>query len=186
MIKLQKLGHFITRLSKRERGVFYGAVFVVLLLLLDRSIIYPVYSKIKSLNTQIKDAKIVIAKDMRILAQKERIEAEAKKYASFSSKEEAEEEAMTTFLKEIEALANKSSLYVVDMKPQGVKEEKDKSIRYMISLSCEGQMEQIMNFMYSIENSNSLLTVERYQVSPKTRESSIAQSSMTISKTAIR
>ena len=114
-----------------------------------------------------------------------RIEAEAKKYASFASKVEAEEEAMTAFLKEIEELANKSSLYVVDMKPQGVKEDKNKSIKYMITLSCEGQMEQVMNFMYNVENSSSLLTVERYQLGPKTRESSIAQSSMSISKIAV-
>ena len=185
MIKLQNIGKFLTKLSKRERAVFYSAVFVVLLLLLDRSIIYPVYSKIKSLNTQIKDKEIGIVKDMRILAQKERIEAEAKKYASYASQTEAEEEAMTAFLKEIEELANKSSLYVVDMKPQGVKEEKNKSIKYMITLSCEGQMEQVMNFMYNVENSNSLLTVERYQMGPKTRESSIAQSSMSISKIAV-
>nr|MBP7217054.1 hypothetical protein [Candidatus Omnitrophota bacterium] len=96
------------------------------------------------------------------------------------------EEVLTVFLKEIEELANRSSLYVVDMKPQGVKEEKDGTRRYFITLNCEGQMEQIMDFMYNVENSKSLFTIEKYQVGPKSRESSIAQSSLTISKIAIR
>lgn len=185
MIKLQFLVKFISKLSKKEKALLYAAVFVGLVVLLDRAIIYPVYAKIRSLHTQIKEKEFTIVKEMRILAMKDKIAGEAKKYSSYAGVALSEEEEITTLLKEIESLANKSSLYVVDMKPAGAKEEKDKSKKFLVSLSCEGQMEQIMDFMYNVENSKSLLSIERYQISPKSRESSVATSSMTISKISL-
>jgi len=185
MIKLQALGTFITKLSKREKTVFYVAVSVVLILFLDRIIIYPIYTKIKSLNGAVQDKKVRIEREMRILAQKDRISQESSTYAAYLTAAVSQEEAMTAFLKEIETLANKSALSIIDMKPAGVKEEKDKSKKFSVSLTCEGEMEQILEFMYNVENSQSLLSVERYQVSPKSRESSVASSSMTISKIVI-
>jgi Tfp pilus assembly protein PilO len=71
------------------------------------------------------------------------------------------------------------------MKPSGLKEEKDNTKKYLVSLSCEGQMEQIMDFMYNVENSRKFLTIEKYQISPKTKESSVINCTMTISKIVI-
>lgn len=181
-LKPQDLIKMITRLSKREKAIFYAAATIVTLLLLDRLIVYPVYSKIASLNNEIRSRESGIVRDLHIISQKDRIANEAKQYASYISSSQSEEEEMTSFLKEIENLANKSSLYIVDMKPAGFKEEKDSARKYLVNVSCEGQMEQIMDFMYNIENSSLLLGIEKYQVGQKSKESSIAQSTMTISK----
>jgi Tfp pilus assembly protein PilO len=88
---------------------------------------------------------------------------------------------MVSLLKEIESFANKSSVYLVDMKPAGLKPS-DSSKKYLISLNCEAQMEQLSDFMYNIENSNKLLTIEKYQISPKSKESSVVRCSMSIAK----
>jgi hypothetical protein len=182
LLKAADFNKFLSRLSKREKLILYAAAFFLALTVIDRAVIHPVYSKIKTLNEQIDAKEAGIIQDLRVLSQKEKILSETAKYASFMGTTQPEEEAVTGLLKEIESIANKSSLYIVDMKPAGQKTEKDNTKKYLVNLNCEGQMEQIMGFMYNIENSNTLLSIEKYQISPKSRESSLAQSSITISK----
>lgn len=185
IFKPQDLLKIVSGLSKREKTVLYVTCLVLALVVLDRMIIYPVYSRISALGSEIKEKEAGIARDLRMLAQQERIMLEGKKYASFLNIPESEEEAMTSFLKEVENLANKSSLYIIDMKPAGVKTEKGKIKKFQLVLSCEGQMEQLIEFMYGVENLNALLNIEKYQISPKSKDSTIVQAAITISKIAI-
>jgi len=179
--KLQALYSFLAHLSKREKVIFYAAISFLSLTLLDRLIISPVYSKIKSLNEEIQEKESIIKKNLRILSQKDRISSETAQYASFLNNAKSQEEEATSLLKEIEGLANKAGVYLVDMKPGGLK-DKGLSKQYLINLNCESQMEQLAEFMYNIENSNRLLTIEKYQISPKSKESSVVRCSMSIAK----
>jgi pyridoxal/pyridoxine/pyridoxamine kinase len=125
-----------------------------------------------------------IRRNAHVVIQKDRILSEVAKYNSFLSSAKSEDEEATSFLKEIENLANKSSVYLIDMKPAGVK-DLGSSKRYLLNLNCEAQMEQLTDFMYNIENSNKLLAIDKYQISPKSKESSIAKCSISISKIVI-
>jgi len=184
MIKIKELYRILTRLSKREQFILYVAIFFIALTLLDRLIIEPIFSKMQELDKEIKEKESAIRRNAHILAQKERIASEVAKFSSFLGISKSEEEETTSFLKEIENLANKSSVYLVDMKPAGLK-DMGSSKKYLVNLNCEAQMEQITDFMYNIENSNRLLTIEKYQISPKSKESSVAKCSMSISKIVI-
>jgi hypothetical protein len=185
MLKLQPVLKLLSGLSKREKTILYTAIIALSLVALDKLIVFPVFSKIKSLDSAIKEGESGIARDMRMLAQKEKIILETKKYASYLNSPESEEEAMTSFLKEVENLANKSSLYIIDMKPMGVKAEKDNTKKYQLVLTCEGQMQQLIEFIYNIENLNALLNIERYQISPKNKDTGTVQCSITIAKIAM-
>jgi Tfp pilus assembly protein PilO len=185
MLKFQAVYKFLSKLSKREKAVLYAAAFFVLVSLLDRMIIFPIYAKIKSVNNEIRDKETAITTNLHMLSQKDRISSESRKYETYLRQVQTEEEGVTSLLKEIENLANKSSLYIVDMKPGGLKVDKDKIKKYLVNLNCEGEMEQIMDFMYNVENSKDLLTIEKYQISPKSKESSVAQCIITISMMVI-
>jgi hypothetical protein len=178
---MQTFYTILARLSKKEKLILYVAVSFVSLALLDRLIISPIFSKMKSLNREIQEKESGIKKNLRILAQKDRILAESAKYSSFLSSPESGEDQITSLLKEIEGYANKASVYLIDMKPSGVKDI-GPSKKYLINLNCEAQIEQLTSFMYNIENSSELLTIEKYQISPKAKESSVARCSMSISK----
>lgn len=180
MIKIKSFYTFLSHLSKRERLILYIAAGFTLLLILDRLIVHPVLSKMRSLDKEIQAQTAQIKKDFHILTQKEKIIAESRRYASYSLGELSAEEATTSLLKELEDLANKASVYLVDIKPAGIKQEAGYS-KYLVNLSCEAQMEQVIDFMYNIENSKKLLRIEKYNISPKSKESSIAKCSMTIS-----
>lgn len=185
MVKLQSYYAFIARLSKREKLIFYGAAFFISLTVLDRLIVSPVSGKIKLLDKQIKEKEYTIKNNIELLARKDRIITESKKYSSFLNGAQPQEELVTSVLKEIESLANKSSVYLIDIKPAGFKDSG--TVReYAVSLNCEAQMEQLVEFMYSIENSNQMLAIDKYQLSPKAKESSLARCSMTVSKITMR
>ncbi len=182
MFKPQSFYTVFSRLPKKEKFILYIVIFFISLVILDRLIISPVFSKMKFLDKEIQSKESQIKKNLRILAQKDRIAAENAKYGSFLNSFESGEDQAASSLKEIEDYANKASVYLIDMKPSTVKES-GTSKKYLINLNCEAQMEQLVSFMYHIENSKELLTIEKCQISPKAKDSSIASCSMVISKT---
>lgn len=178
---MKKLFAIISRLSKRERIILYGTVFVISLVLLDRLVLGTILSKIKSLNQEIKTQEATIKKSLHILAQKDRIEKETNKYTSFVAPAQSKEEEMVFLLKVIEELADGSSVYVIDIKP-GSFTESGVFRKYLVKLTCEAQMEQLTELFYKIESSDKLLQIEKYDIKPKTEGSSVVRCSISISK----
>ncbi|RKY28258.1 MAG: hypothetical protein DRP61_02140 [Candidatus Omnitrophota bacterium] len=184
MISFSAISNFFSKLSKRERLIFYLTIFFVFLFLVDKLVIEPLLSKMKTQEEEIKEKRMLIKKDLHILSIKDRILEESKKYEKFFSKTKSLDEEVTLILKEIESLANKSSVYLIFIRPGEVREEGSFK-ELLINLNCEGEMSQIVDFLYSIENSPKLLTIERYVISPKSEGSSLAQCRMIISKIVI-
>ncbi|MFH1507742.1 MAG: GspMb/PilO family protein [Candidatus Omnitrophota bacterium] len=178
--QLKIITDFLSKLSKREKIIFYLALLAISFTLLDKLIINPILLKIGDLNQQIKDKELQVRTSLRILAQKERIASEGTKYASYINGLKSDPEELTGILKEIENLANKSSVYLLDLKPAGLK-DLGSSKKFLISLNCEGQMEQLIDFFYNIESSDKLLSIDKYQITPTSKESSIAKATLTIS-----
>lgn len=185
MIKFKALYGFVSKLSKREKIVFYLSAFFVSLVVMDRLIVQPFYNKLKSLDADIQQMKINIKNNIHVLTQKERIQIEAKKFASYLKEPKSEEEHITALLREVENYANKTQVYLIDIKPTGVREE-GLAKKYYIMLNCEAMMEQVADFMYKIETSDQLLIIEKYQISPKSKESSVLKCTMTIYDVVIR
>jgi len=184
-LKFQQFYTMFTKFSKREKMILYTASAVVVILLMDRLIINPVYSHISSLNRQISDKEKTVARNMMIVAKKDRINDELKRYDSFFHSAASDEENSMNLMKEIEAIANKSSIYIIDMKPSGVREDKDKMKKFLVAISCEGQMEQLMDFMYNVENASTLMSVDRYQITPKSQDTSIVSCTIVVSRMVI-
>ncbi len=179
--KIKNIIAFFGHLSPRERNIFLLAFFFIFLAIFDRLLISPILSNLDNLNKEIKDTETNIKNNLRILAQKERILGESKRYASFLRSSKSEEEETTSLLKEVEHLANSSSVYIVDMKPLSLKEIGNLK-KYAVSLNAEAPMEQMVNFLYRVENSDKLLIIERYQLSLKSKESSLVQINLVIAK----
>lgn len=184
MPKFQVIRDFLQRLSKRDRIIFYAAVLFVSLAVSDRLIINPIVSRMQILNGSIKDREGNLKRSLSIIVQKDRILEESAKYGLAAAKGTSDEDEMTQLLKEIETLAGNNSVDLFDMKPAGQK-AMDAAKKYMVNLNCEAQMEKLAAFIFDIENSDKFLTVERYQISPKSKGSNVASCSMTVSKMAV-
>ncbi len=178
----KKLLDFYVKLSPREKRILYGTLIVISLLLVERLIIHPIAEKLTGLDRSIRDQKMAVKKSMHVLLQKERILQEAKDYASYSAEPKDPEEEMTSLLKEIESLANNSSVTLSYVKPVNTKESGNAK-KYFASLECEAPMEEATRFFYSIESSAKLLKIEKYTIQPKSKASSLARCTATVSKT---
>ncbi|MFA6216151.1 MAG: hypothetical protein WDL87_00655 [Candidatus Omnitrophota bacterium] len=183
--KLEEIRKIITRLSKREKMVLYAAIAVLSLTAMDRLMVSPFLSKMKSLDSDIQKKEKEIKNALHVLGLKNRITAEILQYASYVGGTQSEEEQVTLLLKEIEVLTSKSSVYLIDMKPAGAKNI-GSCVKYMVTVNIEAAMDKLIDFMYIIESSSKLLTIQKYQISPKTEGSNVAKCTMTIFKTVIQ
>ena len=168
-------------MSKREKMVFYAAALVISLVFLDRLMLGPILSKIQYLDEQVKQEETTVKNILRFMSQKDKIMREVQKYESVSSTSRSQEEDISLLLKEIENIAGKSSVYIVDIKPKGMQTGEFYN-QYIVDVSCEAQMEQLLAFMYAVETSVKMLKIDKYSITPKTRGSRTTVCRMTISK----
>lgn len=187
MIRLpavDKLLALFTKRSAREKVVVCIAALAISAVFVDRVIVTSLSGKMKELDTQIAAREAEIRKDLRIIAQKRRIEIQHVNYKPYLGTMSTENEEFTAFLKEVDTLARDNSIYVVDLKPTGTKEIGGAK-QYLINLNIEAGMPSLVKFMYGVEDSKKLMTVEKYQLSPKSKDSATAKCSMLISKLVI-
>jgi len=175
---------FVTKLSKRERIIFYVTVSLVSLVLVDKFILSPIFNKISYLTEIINEQEESIQQSMLIVTQEKRIKDETKRYALYLSKPQTEEKQITEFLKEIENIAKRSSVYLVDMKPSNTLVESN-STQYFVRLNFEAKMEEVMNFFYHVSNYKQLIKIEEFLLKPKTEGSNIISCTLSISKSIV-
>lgn len=175
---------FYAKLTKKEKKIFYVASAVVLLMVFDKLVVTPVFLKMRLLNQQIVEKETEIKKNMRLLAQKDHILALKNKYKGFLTDEDDTDVIKQSLIKDVESLANKTSIYLIDIKPTGIRDEGGVK-KYNAGLNFEAEMEEVTDFIHNIESSKSFLTIKSYQITPKMKNSSIAKCSMTISKIVI-
>ena len=107
------------------------------------------------------------------------------RYMGYLNQAGSENEEMVVLMREIENLANTSGISVTDIKFSGKNIQVKPLPKYMVNVSCEGSMESLINFMHNIENSKRLLSIEKYQISPKSSKSSDVQVSLVVSEAVI-
>ena len=172
---------FLARLNKRERLVFGVAAVVVGAALLDRLLIAPVAGRLRRLDERITTQTDLIRKNVRIVAEKDRVKAAADAFqVYYAHKASTHEEEVAVLLGEVEEMARNASLYIVDMKPLTA-EEDAVSRKVAVDLNGEAQMEQILCFMHAVASAPRLLFVESVNITPKAKDSTIAKCNMKIS-----
>ncbi len=175
----------ITKLSKREKTVLTISIIFVLLALMDRAILHPIIDKMKSFEQEIKTTEFEMTKNVKILNLSKRIEKEEKRYASYIKEAGSEEEETAGLLRIVENLASKTNVYLVNLKPGGV--EKSGNVKkFVINVSCEGQMEKILSFMYEIESSEILMNIAAFTLNPKSKDSDINRCELLLNKIVIQ
>lgn len=81
-------------------------------------------------------------------------------------------------------MASQAKVTLVEVKPTDLKSEKIIK-RYSINLNCEATMEQLASFMFLLENSTTLFTVDNYNITSKDKEKGILKCNMVVSKIVI-
>ena len=153
------INDFYTKLSEQEKKIFYVAVSIVFLMVLDRAFLGPVLSRMKSLDAEIAQQKSVIQRDLRFLSYKDRILKENETLKSYYENEtKTVEEIIAVFLKNLEMMATQSKVNLIKVAPTDSKQKKG-YIEYYASLECEGFLENLVTFMHAIDTSDDLLKI---------------------------
>jgi len=181
---LVKIATWIGRLSGREKMLVYGAAAAVILTLSDQVVIRPIVATFQSLDQQVKDLQGQISRTIQVLSQKDRIAAEIVRYSKYNVPVTSEEEEMLSLLEHIEALASKTTVNLLYVKPAGVKSE-GRTKKFYLSLECEGLQPHVVSFFYEVESSMKLLRIEKYAVQPTARGSSAVRGAATISRSLV-
>jgi hypothetical protein len=168
-------------LSAKEKTILYAAAAFIVIAVADRVVISPVTQKLGALDKEIADMHASIKRDLHMLSQKDRIALESTKYKSFLAKEGTEEEEFSSLMKEVETLANRSRINLLDMKPGQVKTV-ESAKQYQVVINLEAPLKKLTEFMYAVETSKQLLKVEKFQISVKSKEEASVKSTMTISR----
>lgn len=175
---------FIRGLRRRDRGILCAIVLIVSAVVFDRIVIQWASGRSRELDESIEKAQIRIRKDIRIMGLKNSLKRQVPGLQRISSETRSEDEEMTFLLKEIEKIAADCGVYLVDMKPGGA-EGAVPGTKYLVNLNLEGGMDSLAQFMYKVETHESLFTIEKYDVAPKSREHSMVKASVTVSNLVV-
>ena len=173
---------FISKLSEKEKKIFYLTVVVVLLALLDRLFLGPVLSRLKSLDEEIRYQENSIRRDLRFLSYKDRILAEKEALKSFYARKKlTQEETIAVFLKKIEMLASDAKITLIKVTPLE-REQKKGYLEYYASLDSIGKLKDIATFIHLVDSSKDLLKVIKMNINAKKASSEDINASITIAK----
>ena len=181
---MRALTKFYAKLSKSERRILFITLLFLGLVFTDRVIVMPITTTLSALNQSVREQETSIKKSMNVLLHKDSILKESKEFMSYSVEAKNAEEEMVGLLREVESVAEKAGVSLIFVKPGTIKEEKNIK-KYYANLECEGPMEQVAAFFHDIESSNQLIKIEKYQIQPKSKDSNIARTTVSVYKTVL-
>jgi Tfp pilus assembly protein PilO len=171
-------------MSPREKaGAAIAIVFVFLAFIL-LPIVSRVNYRVGQLNGEIKKDEKLLAEYLRYMNQKGIVTSEYQKYEKFVKKSGSDEEEQTKMLGEIEQLARKTGVSIVNMKPLAPRPVDYYKI-YEVSIEAEGGMESLVDFVYQISQSAQLLRAEKVALNLKEKGSSVVKGVFSVTKVVI-
>lgn len=156
------------QLNKNEK-ILAGAVAVSLLaMVLKLLVIEPVLTKFKNTGDEINAFTLAIKKYSALEAHKDFILGEYKKIEPYLNFKGSPEEKMAAVLSRIEQEASSAGLTIVDMKPDSAQSgSKTGLLVFRVQLNAEADISKIMSFIYSLENADLLIRIEKFNLALK-------------------
>lgn len=183
LVDMTKLAGFFQRLSQREKIILYLSIVAVVMVAADQLVLSPIRKNLQSLDQRTQDMETNIKRSIHLLGQKEKMMKEAELYATYAAPSKSSEDGVLILLKKVQELASQASVNLLYSKPVGG-EAKERNV-YRVNLECEGQMDQLVNFFYAVENAKALLRIEKYSLQSAAKGSSVVKCTATISMAGI-
>ncbi len=172
---------FFSKLSVKEKKGLYIAVLIISIAAFDRLIISPIASSFRKLNHDIKTDEKRLVLGLRNLNQKDAVLAEYQKYEKNIRKTESDEEEVSKTLDEIEGLARKAHVSMIDVKTRSP-QQVDFYTEYTMDLEIQGDPESIANFLYQINTSPLLLRTTRVRFGSQEKDSKGVKASIVVTR----
>ena len=182
-MKLPSLPNFAT-MSHRERMLAAGSALVVVIVLLDRAVLSPWLGHSSKVHHEIRQLEEDVRNYQGLLARKDQILDEAESYRDFL-RPLSNSQDMAGLLREIEEMGRESGMTLGEMKlAEGA--ASDLYQEYTIDMQYQASLPQWVRFVYLLQTSKALFTIERSSLVRKTGEAGALQGSLRVSGRVIR
>jgi len=169
------------KFSKKEKYLSFAVIILTLSFSLERLLFHPLAAKLDTLNQEIESEELRLKKALTLQGQKEEILKEYEKYKHYLKIEaSSREEVVAKLLKQIEMMARKSKVSLVDIKPQPQPKKMGDYRKYNIEIDLGASMDEIVDFFYRLQESGLLLRVEKFSLSSKDEYADILKAKMVI------
>jgi len=169
------------KLNKKEKNLTIGFSIVISIFLIERFIFAPFIEKLESTTVRIKAEEEKTKRLMYMESQKESIEKTYEKLKPYIVLENSDGDTFSDIMNKIEDIAKQANIILLKMKPEiyDDRAEKNYNIR-KVTLSVEGYLSEIVQFLYKIENSNYPLRIDKIDLKIKSRETSLMNADLDI------
>lgn len=175
----------INKLSKREKIFLLVTIIVVSSVFGYVLILEPLTRNWSRLNRQIVQRSRKLNQNLLILKKERKIKSEFAKYAEYAKSLGTDEEIIAYLLKTIEQKASLTSTYITNIRPRDVK-DKGFYREFTFELVSESGLDDLMRFIYELQNSSELLTVKRLTLTLKSSERQTLRGVIEISKISVK
>ncbi len=176
---------FISKLSSKEKVLLYVTVGIVCITLFERLFFGPVFNNLADIKNQIKQKKVNIVRNLRILSYEDQIIEKFNLFKKYFVDNPGEDSDINAeFMRTIERLSTNSNIKVVKSNAAEII-KKDRYSEYYANLDCTGTLKNMISFIHSINSTDTLLKVVKLDLTPKRGESEDMTASMTIVKMLI-
>ncbi len=148
----------LSSLSRRERLMAVGSALVLMTVVIDRAVMGPWWQHTRHVRDDIHRLERAITTHDRLLSRKDQIEAKGKLYQDYIGTEQVGVLDMGSLIREIESIGKDSGITMGEVKPL---EGAEVGQALVVEVQYQGSMEQWMQFLYLLQTSKSLLTIER-------------------------
>ncbi len=180
-----KLNQIVSRLSPRQRTWLYVTVAIVGLGFVERFVYAPVGGRLEELDQEILVKENQLKKNLTNLAAREGVLKAYAPYTAYASPKASDEEAIGGLLKEIEELARKSGLALVNVRPKPATKI-DVGKRYPVEVELETDMGPLIRFIHGLHGSKYPLRVNQMRLDSKGGRSAQVRVYLLINKSAIQ
>jgi hypothetical protein len=168
----------ISKLSDRERLLFYFSVAGVIIFLVYNFIFSVLNAQIEEMDVTITGLRADLQEFAQVMQSKEKINKEFDIYAKYREKDEVGEVKLQGL---VNTLAVQSELNVNELKPVVSKDPAKRNIE----LVAEGKITGLVNLLYSMQIVQSMLKVEKMDIAVKGPKTDAVKVSLVISKTTV-
>lgn len=154
----------LLNLTKREKIVFWITIAIIVVSLFYNFVLVFYLRKADSLDKEIHKLELNLEKAKRLLTKKNNIEKEFKNIKIDGTTDAfLGEQQVANILLELENIASASGVHISEIKPQSLKRS-EYSSEIAIDIRFEGDIKNISQFIYAIQQSKELLKIEKLQI----------------------
>jgi Tfp pilus assembly protein PilO len=150
-------------LSTREKRIFFVCLAVIAFYVVYYFGYQGIKEEIKAQQASILQSEKDLRRYAHTVRSEKTIEQRLKSYENLLKQKESDEQEMTKVLSDIEAVADKVSIKIINMEPQKIKRV-DFYNYFSVDVQAEGPLKKVCEFLYALESTTNYFYVDELRI----------------------